>query len=211
MIDFQDYKRVIRNNNTSVIKYHLYCNVCNKSKGYQTKDKDTYQCRSCASKRVKSTAEIEKIRKGVEDFYNKKHNNKSKEVYTKNPKVTNYKPTIISRISRECKHRDKKYAENTRFDFSLNELEIFISKGCFYCGDIENIGLDRIDNNKGHCKTNVIASCSTCNMTRGNRFTVEEFIKIGQVVKEIKKERLGLFGKKDFKVKQQSSGLIDTS
>lgn len=33
MIDFEDYKRVIRSNNTSVIKYHLYCNVCNTSKG----------------------------------------------------------------------------------------------------------------------------------------------------------------------------------
>lgn len=202
MIDFEDYKRVIRSNNTSVIKYHLYCNVCNTSKGYQTKDKDVYQCRSCASKRTKTQDEIEKIRKGVEKFYNEKHNNKKKEFYNKNPKVNNYKPTITSRISRECKHRDKKYSENTRFDFTSNELEVFIANGCFYCGDTQNIGLDRIDNSKGHCKSNVIASCSTCNMTRGNRFTVEEFIKIGKVVKEIKKERLGLFGKKDLMVKQ---------
>ena len=189
MIDFKDYKRVIRKNNKTVIKYHLYCNICNKSKGYQTKDKDIYKCRSCASKRVKSQDEIEKIRKGVESFYNKKHNNKIKEFYNKNPKINNYKPTSISRISRECKYRDKKYTEDSRFNFSLNELEMFITKSCFYCGDTENIGLDRIDNNKGHCKSNVVASCSICNMTRGNRFTVEEFIELGKVIKDIKNKR----------------------
>jgi hypothetical protein len=196
MIDFEDYKRVIRTNNTSVIKYHLYCNVCNNSKGYQTKDKDIYQCRSCASKREKTKNEIDKIRKGVESFYNKKHKNKPKEEYTKNPKINNYKPTINSRISRECKHRDKKYSIDTRFDFSSQELDFIISKGCYYCGYSDNIGLDRIDNTKGHCKANVIPSCTTCNMTRGNRFTVEEFKKIGQMIKEIKNERLVRLGKR---------------
>ena len=190
MIDFNDYKRIIRNNNITVIKYHLYCNLCNKSKGYQTKDKDVYRCRSCASKRKKSDEEIQKIREGVERYYNKKHNNKIKEIYTKNSKINNYKPTTISRISRECKYRDKKYNENTRFDFTIKELEEFLSSGCYYCQDKENIGLDRIDNEQGHCKKNVIPCCSLCNMTRGNRFSVEEFKELGIIIKNIKLKRI---------------------
>lgn len=62
-------------------------------------------------------------------------------------------------------------------------------KECFYCGDTKNIGLDRIDNNKGHTKDNVIPCCIECNIVRSDRFTVEEMLIIGETIKKIKELR----------------------
>ena len=64
-----------------------------------------------------------------------------------------------------------------------------ISKNCIYCGDIENIGCDRIDNSKGHTKDNVVPSCWTCNSTRGDNYSFEEMKEIGVVIKKIKEKR----------------------
>ena len=74
--------------------------------------------------------------------------------------------------------RDKKRG----FDTSLNvnakwiEENIFNSK-CYYCGesDWRKLGIDRIDNNRGHTPDNCICSCSKCNENRSDRYSVEEF------------------------------------
>ena len=60
----------------------------------------------------------------------------------------------------------------------------------WYCGDTEDIGLDRIDNTKGHTKDNVVPCCYICNTTRGSNFTYEEMKIIGKTIKEIKRCRL---------------------
>ncbi len=44
-----------------------------------------------------------------------------------------------------------------------------IAKGCSYCGETEiRITLDRINNEGGHTKDNVVPACYRCNHTRGN-------------------------------------------
>ena len=53
-----------------------------------------------------------------------------------------------------------------------------------YVGNKDKIGLDRIDNNKGHILENCVLCCETCNMTRGNRFSYDEMIEIGNVIKK---------------------------
>ncbi len=54
---------------------------------------------------------------------------------------------------------------------------IFTSK-CIYCGDSDwrHLGCDRIDNSKPHTEDNVVCSCGICNIERGDRYSVEEFI-----------------------------------
>lgn len=78
---------------------------------------------------------------------------------------------------------------NFNIDFKLNIdwfIDNIVNKTCHYCDDTSNIGCDRIDNNKPHYIENVIPCCYLCNTARNNHFTVEEFEKIGKVIKEIK-------------------------
>lgn len=94
------------------------------------------------------------------------------------------------RIMRMCgayKLRDKKRGldnDITR-DFMLN----LCKKPCFYCGDTQKIGLDRIDNTKGHTKDNVVPCCYDCNCARMNNFSHQEMIILGKTIKEIKQKR----------------------
>jgi len=68
----------------------------------------------------------------------------------------------------------------------------YIVKKCEYCeGKLPEvgIGLDRINNNKGYKKSNVLPCCALCNVVRGRRFTVDEMKKWGKVLKQIRRSR----------------------
>lgn len=45
---------------------------------------------------------------------------------------------------------------------------------CYYCGFHGIIGVDRIDNSKGHIVGNMLSCCSDCNTARSDHFTSEE-------------------------------------
>ena len=47
-------------------------------------------------------------------------------------------------------------------EFIANE----VAKTCSYCGGSNLVGLDRIDNDKGHTQANVVPACIRCNYTR---------------------------------------------
>jgi len=104
------------------------------------------------------------------------------------------------RLIRDLKNRDKLlvswYKRHDRDKNRENDLTVewfkenISSKPCIYCGDTEKIGADRIDNSKGHTKDNVVPCCDLCNATRSNNFTLEEMVRIGKVIKEIKNDRL---------------------
>lgn len=63
--------------------------------------------------------------------------------------------------------------------------------------------LDRKDNSKGYSKENCVACCDLCNKTRGNKFTYEEFKKIGWSIGLIRSLRTG-------QITTESSGHIRT-
>lgn len=69
--------------------------------------------------------------------------------------------------------KKKGLAHDIDEDFCLVQM----SKPCYYCSHIDTPinGLDRIDNSIGHIKTNLIPCCQLCNMTRGNRWSHEDF------------------------------------
>jgi len=85
--------------------------------------------------------------------------------------------------------KDKKrgYENDLTIDWLIENI---LFKKCVYCGDEEEIGADRIDNSKGHIKTNVQPCCYTCNRTRGDSFSVEEMKLLALVIKKIKKQRI---------------------
>lgn len=68
--------------------------------------------------------------------------------------------------------------------------ENITSKECEYCGDIYNLGCDRIDNNLGHTMENCVPCCKECNIARGDNFSYKEmkFI-IGPAIKLVKQQR----------------------
>jgi len=55
----------------------------------------------------------------------------------------------------------------TEFALTFEEFMTFWGKPCSYCGDeIENVYLDRIDNEKGYLFDNVTSCCFICNMMK---------------------------------------------
>jgi hypothetical protein len=71
-------------------------------------------------------------------------------------------------------------------DYPFEDLLVRIATNrCFYCGSTDNLGLDRIDNNKGHTKDNTVVCCYRCNMTRSNNYTYEEFKIIGEAIRKV--------------------------
>lgn len=70
--------------------------------------------------------------------------------------------------------------------FETMSYDAWVSKigPCVYCGG-QSASFDRIDNGSGHTEDNCIPACGLCNMTRGNRFTVDEMKLIGPVIRQI--------------------------
>jgi len=50
--------------------------------------------------------------------------------------------------------------------------------------------LDRMDNNIGYIKENCVVCCTNCNRIKSNKFTYDEMIRMGEVLREIKLERI---------------------
>lgn len=73
---------------------------------------------------------------------------------------------------------------------------------CFYCQEevfwteygLNKYGskynLDRVDSAEGYYLNNVVVCCWSCNEMKSNKFSHEEFIKIGKVLRKIKLARL---------------------
>lgn len=100
---------------------------------------------------------------------------------------TSKKHKIIHMCS-AYKLRDKKRGLTS--DINFEWMYKFCKQPCFYCGDTERIGLDRIDNTKGHTKDNVVPCCYACNCARNDNFTHEEMKIIGKAIREVKCKRL---------------------
>jgi hypothetical protein len=75
-------------------------------------------------------------------------------------------------------------------DITIEYMRDLIKCGCTYCGDMSRVGLDRIDNSKGHTMDNVVPACYECNVARNNNFSYEEMLIIGKTIKTIKEARI---------------------
>ena len=138
----------------------------------------SYRCKVCD--RNKKDERKERYKK-LSDDKKEKHKEKNR-IYTSSG--------TGRAIAMLCAYRkvDRKKGQICDLDkhFILNEI---FTKTCFYCGDRNKIGCDRIDNRFGHTKDNVVACCKDCNTTRMNIYTHEEMILLGKTIKEIKKVR----------------------
>ena len=135
------------------------------------------------------------MRNIYENFQKSKYIKKLEEPKKLSPFVEKHKAMRMGKYRREYllltnykKFDGKKIILGILDYHTGKELHEFLNE-CVYCGGTENLGLDRIDNNKGHTKENVLPCCRPCNTMRGDNFTVVEMKKIGKVIKMIKESR----------------------
>lgn len=97
-----------------------------------------------------------------------------------------------------------KSSANTRkieFDLTEDEVVSLIQEPCYYCGTIGSRtarthdrfkfnGLDRIDNNIGYKKENVVSCCSDCNYMKKDKTQTEFYEKIQLLQKRFTKEKI---------------------
>lgn len=106
---------------------------------------------------------------------NKKRVLKTERKYSRTPKAR------FSYLKHDAKRR------NLSMTISYSNFIELIDHPCFYCNGYfkkseTGCGLDRIDNNGGYDPHNVVSCCTTCNRTRGDRFTPLETIKLIEAV-----------------------------
>ena len=98
---------------------------------------------------------------------------------------TGYGVDDILRRRKYYKYRgfDKQRGFKT-IDIGVRNFVKLLKEGkCYYCGSKKELGFDRKNNNKGHYLENTVIACQLCNMTRGDRFTVQQMKKIGKIIK----------------------------
>lgn len=93
----------------------------------------------------------------------------------------------VSKMLSTYKNKDKKRGYFT--DITHEYLHDTFSKKCIYCGCPDKIGLDRIDNKKGHTIENTVPCCQRCNTTRNDNFSFDEMIQIGKLINKIDSNR----------------------
>lgn len=86
---------------------------------------------------------------------------------------------------------------HTDYDLSYEDFLGFTKESeCHYCGaaiiwPMHNLSkngyrsnLDRKDNSLGYLKSNVVVCCWPCNETKSDRFTYEQFLEIGNLIRK---------------------------
>lgn len=101
------------------------------------------------------------------------------------------KSGIRSKASKMCSsYKLKDWKRGITYDLDMEWfIENILTKECVYCGDTLHVGCDRIDNNKGHTKDNVVPCCYICNCARNNNFSFDEMKLLGETIKSIKQRR----------------------
>lgn len=57
--------------------------------------------------------------------------------------------------------------------------------GIFYTTRGRKLEIDRTDNSKGYVRDNCVLACALCNNAKSNKFSKDEFKKVGKVIKKV--------------------------
>ena len=68
---------------------------------------------------------------------------------------------------------------------SIREEDFIRIWGRFYKARGKRLELERVDNEKGYTEENCVLSCAICNNAKSDKFTYEEFKKVGRAIKEV--------------------------
>ncbi len=109
----------------------------------------------------------------------------------KHPKGLSARRMVFVEYRTKCKR--KKW----EFDLTEEEFNELIIKDCFYCGSgpsnisnknsiygsFEYNGIDRINNDKGYTKQNIVTSCKNCNLAK-RKLSTKEFFNMIKMIYE---------------------------
>lgn len=139
-------------------------------------------------------------------FRGKKHGHSAERVlfgykFTKAREMVDYRElgrqqvrSKASKMISAYNNKDKKRGFE-KSDLAIDwVIENIFKSVCFYCGDTNRIGADRISNDKNHDMDNVVPCCYECNVARGNNFTLDEMKIIGKAIQAVKSNRKLLEG-----------------
>jgi hypothetical protein len=135
------------------------CSVCNvvltpDTAEINTKNGISYMRSKC--KKCKNKSDYEKLRKNHPERYEKKKEcNKNQRHNPLNRAKFSYRDSLNYDAIRGLDN-----------DLDLDFVAQLLKTGCNYCGSTQHLGLDRIDNTKGHLKSNVLPACLRCNFIR---------------------------------------------
>ena len=109
---------------------------------------------------------------------------------------------MLEQIDLEKEIADKKYkadrsdryrigsikgnAKNRHYNMELTDEEIkeFLHKQCYYCGELNANGIDRLDSTKHYTKDNCVPCCFICNRMK-NKYSFNVFMdKIEKIYKK---------------------------
>ncbi|AQY55293.1 endonuclease VII [Escherichia phage vB_EcoS_ESCO41] len=140
--------------------FELFC------KHKQCKNGITHECKECSEARRVPLDPKEKA------DYDKRRYERSRDSHLKMMSENNELYKMRHYIASDKK---KGFVSDINIEYCI----IKMNEPCHYCGHIDTPanGLDRIDNSIGHVKSNLVPCCRLCNMTRGDRWSHEDFIK----------------------------------
>ena len=73
---------------------------------------------------------------------------------------------------------------------SIDEKDFIRIWGPFYGGKRgSTLEVDRIDNEEGYKTDNCVLACAVCNNAKSDKFTYEEFKRVGHVIRQIWQQR----------------------
>lgn len=84
----------------------------------------------------------------------------------------------MSRL-RSYRKRDKQKKRD--FDLTFEDMLKLKTEVCFYCAE-KSGGYDRMDNSKGHVRSNVVPCCFRCNRIKGENISVDLMIEIAKTM-----------------------------
>lgn len=85
-----------------------------------------------------------------------------------------YARTLSGRLSN---YKNGAKQRNLLFELTKQQFANLTSAPCYYCGsELDYVGIDRIDTNKGYIYNNVVPCCFICNKMK-NTLTIDQFIK----------------------------------
>jgi hypothetical protein len=149
--DNRDYAKEMENNPVRREKRRLYEEKRNKIlKPYQEYRARRIQLIGLDEfHRINNENAVENRKKNIEkdkDYYKESNKNKSENI--------DYKYNIhINRCKRD----------GIECELTEEEIKEFFKEECFYCGELGNNGIDRIENDIGYNVDNCVSCCSMCN------------------------------------------------
>ena len=116
------------------------------------------KCKKCGNKHEYETFSKGKPLTPGRAAYRKRHREKLKRMRLNNEDPARW-------IHEDSRGNAKK--KNLEHTLSKGEIERIIADGCHYCNESQiKMTLDRIDNNKGYTRENVVPCCIRCNLIK---------------------------------------------